>query len=77
MYLLNEDVIVDALPHQKYLPFFMNKRLMHISSTSDPLQPDGCKLSALSTFNISNAPIWRLGNLASMEASIDHTALSI
>ena len=48
-----------------------------VCSTSGPLQPDGCKLSVLLTFSVNSTPIWRLGNVASMEASIDYTALGI
>ena len=45
--------------------------------TSDPLQPDDCKLSVLLTFHINNKPIWRLAILASTDASIDYAALKI
>ena len=51
--------------------------LTDILLTSDPLQPDDCKLSVLLTFCINSAPISRLGNVASMETSIDYTALTI
>ena len=42
---------------------------------SDLLYPDDCKSSVLLIFHINSTPIWRLGNLASIEASIDYTAL--
>ena len=43
---------------------------------SDRLQPDGCNICFINFF-INSTPIWRLGNLASREASIDFTALGI
>ena len=45
--------------------------------TLHPLQPDGSTLYVLVTFHINSTPIWRLLNLASIEASIDDTALRI
>ena len=41
---------------------------------SDLLQPDGCKLSVILAFHINSTLIWRLGNLASREASIVYMA---
>ena len=51
-----------------------NESVMHTSGQS---QPDCCKLCVLLTFHINSTPIWRLGNLASREASIDYAALRI
>ena len=39
------------------------------------MQPDSSKLSVLLLFHIKSTPTWRLGNLASIEASIYNTTL--
>ena len=52
-------------------------RFNFLIHTSDPLQPDYCEQSVLIKFRINSTPIWRLGNVASMEASIDYMAIRI
>ena len=61
----------DGIPHNR------NRDCLQLFSKSDPLQQDGYKLSVLLKFRTNNTTIWRLGNLASREASIDYTALII
>ena len=39
---------------------YVKEGMVNIIITSDPLQPDGCKLSVSFTFHINSTPIWLL-----------------